>query len=67
MLHLVVNFPWARSEALFGLNMSWLSRRFGEGRYMDVFGARKIYFGFSIMLMVIGLGFLAIVFFPNGF
>jgi len=58
MLHLVVNYPWARSERLFGLNMSWLSRRFGEGRYIDVFGARKIYFGFSITLMVIGLGFL---------
>src|SRR5207248_1066058 len=26
---------------------------------MDVFGARKIYFGFSILLMVVGIGFLA--------
>jgi SecD/SecF fusion protein len=60
MLHLVVNFPWARNEALFGLNMSWLSRRFGEGRYLDVFGARRIYFGFSILLMLVGLGFIAI-------
>jgi SecD/SecF fusion protein len=60
MLHLVVNMPWARNEALFGLNMSWLSRRFGEGRYLDVFGARRIYFGFSILLMVVGLVFIAI-------
>jgi SecD/SecF fusion protein len=58
MLHLVVNFPWARNPALFGLNRSWLSRRFGEGRYLDVFGQRKIYFGFSILLMVVGLVFL---------
>jgi SecD/SecF fusion protein len=58
MLHLVVNFPWARNETLFGLNMSWLSRRFGEGRYIDVFGARRIYFGFSLTLMAVGLGFL---------
>jgi SecD/SecF fusion protein len=58
MLHLVVNFPWARSEAMFGVNTSWLSRRFGEGRYMDVWGARRIYFGFSMLLMVVGLAFI---------
>ena len=59
MLHLVVNWPWARSPKLFGLNVSWLSRRFGEGRYLDVIGRRQFYFAFTLALMLIGLGGLA--------
>ena len=59
MLHLVVNFPWARSEKAFGLNISWLSNRFHDGRVLDVYGKRRVYFGFSIALLAAGLAFLA--------
>src|SRR5207302_3608869 len=58
MLHLVVNFPWARSERAFGLGISWLSNRFQEGRVLDVYGKRKYYFGFSIAILAVGVAFL---------
>jgi SecD/SecF fusion protein len=60
MLHLVVNMGWARNPVLFGLNISWLSRRFGEANYLRIFERRQFYFTFSILLMVIGLGFLGV-------
>jgi SecD/SecF fusion protein len=59
MLHLVVNFEWARNPALFALNRSWLPRRFSEGATLNITGARKIYFTFSALLMLLGIGFIA--------
>jgi preprotein translocase SecF subunit len=59
MLHMVVNFPWARNEKLFGLGISWLSNRFGEGRWLNVLGARRIYLGISVAMLVASIGFLA--------
>jgi SecD/SecF fusion protein len=58
MLHLVVNNSWARKPGLFGLNVSWLSRRYSGERFLKVWEHRKIYWGFSLLLMFIGLGFI---------
>lgn len=59
MLHLVVNFPWARSEKAFGLGVSWLSNRFGEGRWLDVIGRRAIYFSLDGVMLAAAIVFLA--------
>jgi protein-export membrane protein SecD/preprotein translocase SecF subunit len=59
MLHMVVNFPWARDEKVFGLGISWLSNRLTQqGRILDVIARRRFYFGFSIALLAMGLVFL---------
>jgi SecD/SecF fusion protein len=60
MLHLVVNNAWARKPAMFGLNVSWLSRRYAGEHFLKVWEHRRIYWGFSIALMVVGLVFIAI-------
>jgi len=60
MLHLVVNNSWARKPAMFGLNVSWLSRRYAGDRFLKVWEHRKLYWGFSLALMVVGLVFIAI-------
>src|SRR3954451_13462877 len=52
MLHLVVNNTWARKPGLFGLNVSWLSRRYAGEHFLKVWEFRRIYWGFSLALMV---------------
>jgi preprotein translocase SecF subunit len=47
LLHLVVTFPWARDERLFGLGVSWLPQRFREGQPLNVMGRRRVFFALS--------------------
>ena len=67
MLHLAVNFEWARSEKLFGLNVGWLRLipRFRQpDQYLNIFGKRKFYLGFSALLMIASIIFIGMT--PSG-
>jgi protein-export membrane protein SecD/preprotein translocase SecF subunit len=69
LLHLVVNFPFARNESLYALNIGWLNLIFPawkNGAVLKVYDKRRIYFGFSIILSVIALVFIALTPFGMG-
>jgi SecD/SecF fusion protein len=55
MLHLVVNVPSLRKPGLFGLDRTLLSRRSGEGGWLQIFAHRRVFFTLSIALMAISL------------
>ncbi|MBI3910767.1 MAG: protein translocase subunit SecD [Armatimonadetes bacterium] len=57
MLHLLVNWEWARTERLFGLGISWLSFRLGQ-RHLDIMGRRRLYLGFSGILVLTAIALL---------
>jgi len=62
LLHLVMSIPAARNEQLFALNVSWASLFFPatrRGAVLHVFERRRLNFGFSIVLAVFALVFLA--------
>ena len=67
MLHMVVNFEWARSEKLFGLGVSYLRLIPGFDylqQNLSVFGKRAVYLGFSALLVIVSFVFIGLT--PTG-
>jgi len=56
ILHVVVNWPWAQQEWLFGVRRSWVARENKPG--LNIIGRRNLYFALSGLVIVPGLIFL---------
>lgn len=69
ILHLVLEMPWARNPALYGLNVSWSHLFFPslrQGGILHVFAKRKINFGISLALAAVALVFILLSFVGMG-
>jgi protein-export membrane protein SecD/preprotein translocase SecF subunit len=69
LLHLSLSMGFARNPAVYAPNVGWLAMIYPpsrQGAVLRVFENRKYYFGFSILLAVLGIIFTAMTPFGHG-